>query len=84
MIVVFNPQFFSKSTERFVHGVDSLLEILWRSWTDLLDALGIDCTFSSTFTNTHTHTQYLVRLSTNSYRQFGLKLAALQINNTYN
>ncbi|XP_053084947.1 BRI3-binding protein [Pangasianodon hypophthalmus] len=35
-------KFFSRSTERFVHGVDSLLDSLWRSWTDLLDALGLD------------------------------------------
>ncbi|XP_062874086.1 BRI3-binding protein [Trichomycterus rosablanca] len=35
-------KFFSKSTERFVHGVDALLETLWRSWTDLLDAVGVD------------------------------------------
>ncbi|KAM9446158.1 BRI3-binding protein [Clarias gariepinus] len=35
-------KFFSKSSERFVHGVDSLLDTLWRSWTDLLDALGLD------------------------------------------
>ncbi|KAF5893686.1 BRI3-binding protein, partial [Clarias magur] len=35
-------KFFSKSSERFVHGVDLLLDTLWRSWTDLLDALGLD------------------------------------------
>ncbi|XP_060739710.1 BRI3-binding protein [Tachysurus vachellii] len=35
-------KFFSRTTERFVHGVDSLLDSLWRSWTDLLDALGLD------------------------------------------
>ncbi|KAF7687151.1 BRI3-binding protein [Silurus meridionalis] len=35
-------KFFSRSTERFVHGVDLLLDTLWRSWTDLLDALGLE------------------------------------------
>ncbi|XP_066510090.1 BRI3-binding protein-like [Hoplias malabaricus] len=35
-------RFFSKTTERFVHGVDSFLETLWKLWTDLLDVMGID------------------------------------------
>ncbi|KAK6476327.1 BRI3-binding protein-like [Huso huso] len=35
-------KFFSKTTERFVHGVDVLLDTVWRIWTDLLDVLGID------------------------------------------
>ncbi|XP_028852161.1 BRI3-binding protein [Denticeps clupeoides] len=35
-------KFFSKTTERFVHGVDSLLDTVWKVWTDLLDVLGID------------------------------------------
>uniref|UniRef100_A0A7N4PH71 BRI3 binding protein n=1 Tax=Sarcophilus harrisii TaxID=9305 RepID=A0A7N4PH71_SARHA len=35
-------KFFSRSTERFVNGVDVLVETLWRLWTDLLDVLGID------------------------------------------
>ncbi|XP_020860002.1 BRI3-binding protein [Phascolarctos cinereus] len=35
-------KFFSRSTERFVNGVDILVETLWRLWTDLLDVLGID------------------------------------------
>ncbi|XP_018118011.1 BRI3-binding protein isoform X2 [Xenopus laevis] len=35
-------QFFSRLTERFVYGVDVLVETLWRIWTDLLDVLGID------------------------------------------
>ncbi|XP_072289810.1 BRI3-binding protein [Eucyclogobius newberryi] len=33
---------FSKTTERFVHGVDSLLDALWKIWSDLLDVMGID------------------------------------------
>ncbi|XP_060763555.1 BRI3-binding protein [Neoarius graeffei] len=40
-------KFFSRSTERFVHGVDSLLDALWRSGTDLLDALGLDSSMLS-------------------------------------
>ncbi|KAG2471315.1 BRI3B protein, partial [Polypterus senegalus] len=35
-------RFFSKTTERFVHGVDTLLDTVWKVWTDLLDVLGID------------------------------------------
>ncbi|XP_023694727.1 BRI3-binding protein [Paramormyrops kingsleyae] len=35
-------KFFSKTTERFVHGVDSFLDTVWKIWTDLLDVLGID------------------------------------------
>ncbi|XP_065106877.1 BRI3-binding protein [Paramisgurnus dabryanus] len=35
-------KFFSKTTESFVHGVDSLLDTLWKLWVDLLDVLGID------------------------------------------
>ncbi|XP_051539298.1 BRI3-binding protein [Myxocyprinus asiaticus] len=35
-------KFFSKTTERFVHGVDSLLDTLWKLWVDLLDVMGID------------------------------------------
>ncbi|XP_030647871.1 BRI3-binding protein [Chanos chanos] len=35
-------KFFSKTTERFVHGVDSFLDTIWKVWTDLLDVLGID------------------------------------------
>ncbi|OCT98358.1 BRI3-binding protein [Xenopus laevis] len=35
-------KFFSRLTERFVYGVDVLVETLWRIWTDLLDVLGID------------------------------------------
>lgn len=35
-------QFFSKTTERFVHGVDSFLDTIWKMWTDLLDVMGID------------------------------------------
>ncbi|KAF4074129.1 hypothetical protein AMELA_G00236020 [Ameiurus melas] len=35
-------KFFSRSNEKFVHGVDSLLDTLWRSCTDLLDALGLE------------------------------------------
>ncbi|XP_072271863.1 BRI3-binding protein isoform X2 [Pyxicephalus adspersus] len=34
--------FFSRMTERFVYGVDALVDTLWRIWTDLLDVLGID------------------------------------------
>uniref|UniRef100_A0A3P9MIQ8 Bri3 binding protein n=1 Tax=Oryzias latipes TaxID=8090 RepID=A0A3P9MIQ8_ORYLA len=36
-------KFFSKATERFVHGVDSFLETIWKIWSDLLDVMGIDC-----------------------------------------
>lgn len=39
-------QFFSKTTERFVHGVDSFIDTLWKIWTDLLDVMGIDCKFT--------------------------------------
>ncbi|XP_053557823.1 BRI3-binding protein [Bombina bombina] len=35
-------KFFSRLTERFVYGVDVLMDTLWRIWTDLLDVLGID------------------------------------------
>lgn len=35
-------KFFSKTTERFVHGVDSFLDTLWKVWSDLLDVMGID------------------------------------------
>ncbi|XP_076853967.1 BRI3-binding protein [Brachyhypopomus gauderio] len=35
-------KFFSKTTERFVHGVDSFLDTIWKVWTDLLDVMGID------------------------------------------
>ncbi|XP_069612134.1 BRI3-binding protein [Ranitomeya imitator] len=35
-------KFFSRLTERFVYGVDVLVETVWRIWTDLLDVLGID------------------------------------------
>ncbi|XP_077456600.1 BRI3-binding protein [Stigmatopora argus] len=35
-------KFFSKATERFVHGVDSLLDTVWKIWADLLDVMGID------------------------------------------
>ncbi|XP_046878851.1 BRI3-binding protein [Hypomesus transpacificus] len=35
-------KFFSKTTERFVYGVDAFLDTLWKIWTDLLDVLGID------------------------------------------
>ncbi|XP_029103166.1 BRI3-binding protein [Scleropages formosus] len=35
-------KFFTKTTERFVHGVDLFLDTMWKIWTDLLDVLGID------------------------------------------
>ncbi|KAK1792175.1 hypothetical protein P4O66_012064, partial [Electrophorus voltai] len=35
-------KFLSKTTERFVHGVDSFLDTVWKVWTDLLDVMGID------------------------------------------
>ncbi|XP_036383009.1 BRI3-binding protein [Megalops cyprinoides] len=35
-------KFFSKTTERFVHGVDLFLDTVWKIWSDLLDVLGID------------------------------------------
>uniref|UniRef100_W5M1L1 Bri3 binding protein n=1 Tax=Lepisosteus oculatus TaxID=7918 RepID=W5M1L1_LEPOC len=35
-------KFFSKTTERFVYGVDAFLDTIWKIWTDLLDVLGID------------------------------------------
>ncbi|XP_077163824.1 BRI3-binding protein [Paroedura picta] len=35
-------KFFSRLTERFVYGVDILVDTFWRIWTDLLDVLGID------------------------------------------
>ncbi|XP_054629032.1 BRI3-binding protein [Dunckerocampus dactyliophorus] len=35
-------KFFSKATERFVHGVDSFLDTVWKIWSDLLDVMGID------------------------------------------
>ncbi|KAJ8005639.1 hypothetical protein DPEC_G00120020 [Dallia pectoralis] len=35
-------KFFSKTTERFVHSVDSFLDTIWKVWTDLLDVMGID------------------------------------------
>ena len=38
-------QFFSKTTERFVHGVDGFVDSIWKIWTDLLDVMSIDCTF---------------------------------------
>lgn len=45
----FYLQFFSKTTERFVHGVDSFLDTLWKLWVDLLDVMGIDCKSGSHF-----------------------------------
>ncbi|KAL0979834.1 hypothetical protein UPYG_G00190400 [Umbra pygmaea] len=33
---------FSKTTERFVHGVDAFLDTIFKVWTDLLDVMGID------------------------------------------
>uniref|UniRef100_A0A3Q3FHQ1 Bri3 binding protein n=1 Tax=Labrus bergylta TaxID=56723 RepID=A0A3Q3FHQ1_9LABR len=35
-------KFFSKTTERFVHGVDSFMDTIWKIWSDLLDVMGID------------------------------------------
>ncbi|XP_051924437.1 BRI3-binding protein [Hippocampus zosterae] len=35
-------KFFSKTTERFVHGVDSFLDTIWKIWVDFLDVMGID------------------------------------------
>ncbi|XP_015249620.1 BRI3-binding protein [Cyprinodon tularosa] len=35
-------KFFSKATERFVHGVDSFMDTIWKIWSDLLDVMGID------------------------------------------
>ncbi|XP_062446312.1 BRI3-binding protein [Rhea pennata] len=35
-------KFFSRLTERFVNGVDILMDTFWKIWTDLLDVLGID------------------------------------------
>uniref|UniRef100_A0A1A8G4Y6 Bri3 binding protein n=1 Tax=Nothobranchius korthausae TaxID=1143690 RepID=A0A1A8G4Y6_9TELE len=35
-------RFFSKATERFVHGVDSLIDTIWKIWSDLLDVMGVD------------------------------------------
>ncbi|CAL8297162.1 unnamed protein product [Gadus morhua 'NCC'] len=35
-------KFFSKTTERFVHGVDGFVDSIWKIWTDLLDVMGID------------------------------------------
>uniref|UniRef100_A0A8C3T808 BRI3 binding protein n=1 Tax=Chelydra serpentina TaxID=8475 RepID=A0A8C3T808_CHESE len=35
-------KFFSRLTERFVYGVDVLVDTFWRIWTDVLDVLGID------------------------------------------
>lgn len=42
LILNFISQFFSRLTERFVNGVDVLMDTFWRIWTDLLDVLGID------------------------------------------
>uniref|UniRef100_A0A3Q3WPG1 Uncharacterized protein n=1 Tax=Mola mola TaxID=94237 RepID=A0A3Q3WPG1_MOLML len=46
-------KFFSKTTEKFVHGVDCFLDTIWKIWSDLLDVMGIDSSnlshyFSST------------------------------------
>ncbi|XP_007443094.1 BRI3-binding protein, partial [Python bivittatus] len=46
-------KFFSRLTERFVYGVDVLVDTLWRIWTDLLDVLGID---GSNLTHYFSHT----------------------------
>uniref|UniRef100_H3DEE6 Bri3 binding protein n=2 Tax=Tetraodon nigroviridis TaxID=99883 RepID=H3DEE6_TETNG len=35
-------KFFSRTTERFVHGVDSFLDTIWKIWSDLLDVMGVD------------------------------------------
>ncbi|KAJ3603608.1 hypothetical protein NHX12_028353 [Muraenolepis orangiensis] len=35
-------KFFSKATERFVHGVDAFIDSIWKIWADLLDIMGID------------------------------------------
>ncbi|XP_028313544.1 BRI3-binding protein [Gouania willdenowi] len=34
----------SKATERFVNGVDSFMDTIWKVWSDLLDVMGIDST----------------------------------------
>ncbi|XP_015666112.1 BRI3-binding protein [Protobothrops mucrosquamatus] len=46
-------KFFSRLTERFVYGVDVLVDTFWRIWTDLLDVLGID---GSNLTHYFSHT----------------------------
>uniref|UniRef100_A0A3Q2GFZ2 Bri3 binding protein n=1 Tax=Cyprinodon variegatus TaxID=28743 RepID=A0A3Q2GFZ2_CYPVA len=45
-------QFFSKATERFVHGVDSFMDTIWKIWSDLLDVMGIDSNLSHYFSLT--------------------------------
>ncbi|XP_051694742.1 BRI3-binding protein [Oryctolagus cuniculus] len=35
-------KFLARLTERFVLGVDMLVETLWKVWTELLDVLGLD------------------------------------------
>ncbi|XP_007900380.1 BRI3-binding protein [Callorhinchus milii] len=37
-------KFFSRITEQFVQGVDTLVDTVWKIWADLLDVLGIDAT----------------------------------------
>ncbi|KAM6156253.1 BRI3-binding protein [Rhynchocyon petersi] len=35
-------KFLTRLTERFVLGVDMLMDVLWRVWTEILDVLGLD------------------------------------------
>ncbi|XP_006874583.1 PREDICTED: BRI3-binding protein [Chrysochloris asiatica] len=35
-------KFLTRLTERFVLGVDMLMEVLWKIWTEVLDVLGLD------------------------------------------
>uniref|UniRef100_A0A8C6Y8G4 BRI3 binding protein n=1 Tax=Naja naja TaxID=35670 RepID=A0A8C6Y8G4_NAJNA len=53
-------QFFSRLTERFVYGVDLLVDTFWRIWTDLLDVLGID---GSNLTHYFSHTALAILLA---------------------
>ncbi|XP_011536242.1 BRI3-binding protein isoform X1 [Homo sapiens] len=39
-------KFLARLTERFVLGVDMFVETLWKVWTELLDVLGLDGSFS--------------------------------------
>ncbi|XP_006894748.1 PREDICTED: BRI3-binding protein, partial [Elephantulus edwardii] len=44
-------KFLSRLTERFVVGVDMLMDVLWKLWTELLDVLGLDVTNLSQYFN---------------------------------
>ncbi|XDV21267.1 hypothetical protein PO909_026389 [Leuciscus waleckii] len=68
-------KFFSKTTERFVHGVDSFLDTLWKLWVDLLDVMGIDCKSGSHLCHIMSAMSYRHCLTSNLTHYFTLLVA---------